>query len=309
MKIIFPLLLLIIMLSGSGVISQFFMIFQLKKEKSKLKLLFLLLNIFIIAFLNFIYLFILDNESINYKGVTYSLIFLKSAAIITLIYYIIDLTHCIFDIGKNITFLFRLVSFGLIIGLVLIFPTDIINRSSKSILNPYLDLIYLSVILSHFYSTFILVIRFNSISNKNDRIYLFQSYLSGDLLVILTILMRTGITERIFAEQHLIAMNLIYYTIYFTWLIFSFNYGIKSSTDIPHIKVENKIKNESIEKFYLSKREEEVASLMIEGLPNKDIADKLSISLSTIKTHTNRIYRKTNTNNRIELLHKISRVD
>lgn len=47
-------------------------------------------------------------------------------------------------------------------------------------------------------------------------------------------------------------------------------------------------------KFDLSKREMEVAELVIQGLTNKEIAKKLYISAATLKTHLNNIYRKTN---------------
>ncbi|MCB9085063.1 MAG: helix-turn-helix transcriptional regulator [Bdellovibrionaceae bacterium] len=47
------------------------------------------------------------------------------------------------------------------------------------------------------------------------------------------------------------------------------------------------------EKFELSKREMEVAELVVQGLTNKEIAEKLFISASTLKTHLNNIYRKT----------------
>ncbi|MEL6592894.1 MAG: response regulator transcription factor [Bacteroidota bacterium] len=42
----------------------------------------------------------------------------------------------------------------------------------------------------------------------------------------------------------------------------------------------------------LSKRELEVLELMAEGLSNQEIAEKLFISLNTVKTHSSKLYQK-----------------
>jgi len=51
----------------------------------------------------------------------------------------------------------------------------------------------------------------------------------------------------------------------------------------------------------LSERELEVARLLISGLRYSDIGDRLFISLSTVKTHVERIYRKTGARSKIGL--------
>ncbi len=51
----------------------------------------------------------------------------------------------------------------------------------------------------------------------------------------------------------------------------------------------------------LSKREIEVIALIKQGKRNKEIAEELFIDLSTVKTHLNKIYRKTGVKNRKEL--------
>jgi DNA-binding NarL/FixJ family response regulator len=48
---------------------------------------------------------------------------------------------------------------------------------------------------------------------------------------------------------------------------------------------------------------------MAEGLPDKEIADKLFVSVNTVRTHTRRIYDKLLVNNRTEainMLHKFN---
>lgn len=51
----------------------------------------------------------------------------------------------------------------------------------------------------------------------------------------------------------------------------------------------------------LSEREKEVIKLICLGKKNQDIADELFVDISTIKTHINRIYKKTGLKNRREL--------
>lgn len=46
------------------------------------------------------------------------------------------------------------------------------------------------------------------------------------------------------------------------------------------------------EKFYLSPREKEILSLMVEGNPLPVIAEKIFISYETVRTHVKRIYKK-----------------
>ena len=55
----------------------------------------------------------------------------------------------------------------------------------------------------------------------------------------------------------------------------------------------------------LSSREAEVARLLLFGLRYKDIGERLFISLSTVKTHVERIYRKTGARNKIELAQRL----
>ena len=51
----------------------------------------------------------------------------------------------------------------------------------------------------------------------------------------------------------------------------------------------------------LSPREREVAALLAAGSTYRDIADRLFISLATVKTHVDRIYKKTGAANKTEL--------
>ncbi len=51
-----------------------------------------------------------------------------------------------------------------------------------------------------------------------------------------------------------------------------------------------------------TEREKEIASLMVEGLTNKQIADKLYISEGTVKNYISSIYEKTDIHDRVKLV-------
>jgi len=61
-----------------------------------------------------------------------------------------------------------------------------------------------------------------------------------------------------------------------------------------------------VKKFGISKREQEIIKQISLGMTNQQIADKLFISLQTVKDHTHRIYRKTGVNSRMKLITLLS---
>lgn len=52
------------------------------------------------------------------------------------------------------------------------------------------------------------------------------------------------------------------------------------------------LNEEAVRKTGISKRELEVLALMADGLSNQEIADKLFVSLNTVKTHSSRLFEK-----------------
>jgi RNA polymerase sigma factor (sigma-70 family) len=62
-------------------------------------------------------------------------------------------------------------------------------------------------------------------------------------------------------------------------------------------------KNTELEK--LSQREQEILQLLSKGLRYKEIADKLSVSTETIRTHIRNIYQKLQVNSRTDALNKV----
>ena len=64
----------------------------------------------------------------------------------------------------------------------------------------------------------------------------------------------------------------------------------------------NKSKEESSSNKTLTKREKEIIKLVVEGLTNKEIADKLCISIRTVDSHKNNIMQKLNLKSSVELV-------
>jgi DNA-binding NarL/FixJ family response regulator len=60
--------------------------------------------------------------------------------------------------------------------------------------------------------------------------------------------------------------------------------------------------NGSVDFGCLTGRERQVIDLLVLGLNTQEIGDRLCISIKTVKTHLQRIYRKTGVKNRVELI-------
>lgn len=66
------------------------------------------------------------------------------------------------------------------------------------------------------------------------------------------------------------------------------------------------ISSEKMDSLGLTSREQEIVRRLLKGLTYGQTADKLYISVQTVKTHATRIYTKTATQNKLGLLNKIS---
>lgn len=71
---------------------------------------------------------------------------------------------------------------------------------------------------------------------------------------------------------------------------------------------ERAIFKKNVEQYGLSERELDVLSLISHGLKNDEIAEKLFLSVSTVKTHTRNIFQKLDVRNRIEAARMAKRI-
>jgi DNA-binding NarL/FixJ family response regulator len=58
-------------------------------------------------------------------------------------------------------------------------------------------------------------------------------------------------------------------------------------------------------KYDISPRESDIIREICNGLSNKEISERLFISLQTVKDHTHRIYIKTNVRSRVQLINLV----
>jgi DNA-binding CsgD family transcriptional regulator len=63
--------------------------------------------------------------------------------------------------------------------------------------------------------------------------------------------------------------------------------------------------DEFCKKYEVSPRESDIVREICNGLSNKEISEKLFISLQTVKDHTHRIYTKTNVKSRVQLIYLV----
>jgi DNA-binding CsgD family transcriptional regulator len=57
-----------------------------------------------------------------------------------------------------------------------------------------------------------------------------------------------------------------------------------------------------LEKYRITEREKDIILIVSKGFSNKELCDKLFISMASVKTHIRNIYEKTGARNRVELL-------
>jgi len=69
-----------------------------------------------------------------------------------------------------------------------------------------------------------------------------------------------------------------------------------------------KINHEELSRLGISKRELEVLQLMSEGLSNNEIADRLFVSLNTVKSHSSRLFEKLEVKRRTQAVEKAKRL-
>ncbi len=58
----------------------------------------------------------------------------------------------------------------------------------------------------------------------------------------------------------------------------------------------------------ISKREHEVLLLMAQGLSNQEVADKLFVSLNTVKTHSSKLFEKLNVQRRTQAVQEAKKL-
>ncbi len=188
--------------------------------------------------------------------------------------------------------LFLLVNFGIIIVL-----GYVIRDMAFSEALPLFKYYYAAAVLIYSATTAFILIRGKADSpGRQDRHYLAGIFAAGAvmqaavlLLMPYSVWMALIFVFLLFAEITLLPLYLTY------------------QADLRPCKLPDPLQippgmEDFIRRHEISPREADIITEICNGLSNQEIADKLFISLQTVKDHTSRIYSKTNARNRMQLM-------
>jgi len=123
--------------------------------------------------------------------------------------------------------------------------------------------------------------------------------------VIILVMLLQCLSLLLYNSQHYMAIIFIF-TFFAgnTFLPLYLNYGTLLSSFTEEIEIAPSFE-EFCKRFEVSPRETDIVREICNGLSNKEISDKLFISLQTVKDHTHRIYIKTNVRSRVQLINLV----
>jgi DNA-binding CsgD family transcriptional regulator len=93
-----------------------------------------------------------------------------------------------------------------------------------------------------------------------------------------------------------------------TFLPFYITYGIKLEKPVKDSGSDLSF-DDFCKRYEVSPRESDIIREICNGLSNKEISEKLFISLQTVKDHTHRIYIKTNVRSRAQLMNLVREIE
>ncbi|MCW5911532.1 MAG: DNA-binding response regulator [Cyclobacteriaceae bacterium] len=129
-------------------------------------------------------------------------------------------------------------------------------------------------------------------------------FLYGLALAALVLLMKYleyQFMVRALSSEFYIGMIALGFTVLGVWV------GLKLTTKkvvTVHTGPEFVLNEATLQRLGISKREHEVLGLMAKGLTNQQIADKLFVSLNTVKTHSSNLFLKLEVSRRTQAISK-----
>ncbi len=100
-----------------------------------------------------------------------------------------------------------------------------------------------------------------------------------------------------------ISLDYIYFSV---WSLITITVFLRYLSNPTALIEEGKVSEVFISAYKITKREAEVVELISHGLSNQQIADKMYVSLTTVRTHIYNIFQKTGATSRVHLLRMIS---
>lgn len=204
-----------------------------------------------------------------------------------------------YKLRNYFTMAFLLVNFGILAALVLI-----IKNMEFSEALPIFKLYYAAAaVLFSLLSAFLLVKGSSASPGSRDRIYLAVIILAGAVAQAIILLLIPHSVWMALVFVFILFANITLLPLYLTYLA-----DLKSCSPRVPLQLPR-----GIEDFFrtheISPREAEIIEEICRGLSNQEIADKLFISLQTVKDHTSRIYLKANVRNRMQLMAMVNDLD
>ena len=130
---------------------------------------------------------------------------------------------------------------------------------------------------------------------KIDQSYLIYGLVLGLILVVLEVVQYETLVRQLRFEVAVLIIGVVFTGLGIVLGVRFFNQKQEQRSYRP-------------EDLGLSKRETEVLDLLSEGLSNQEIADRLFVSLNTIKTHIANIYSKLGVSRRTQAVEKARRL-
>jgi len=202
--------------------------------------------------------------------------------------------------GKNITswklFLLLLINLGIIIAVGLLV-------SGESSIKPVVMLRYYFIIMNFIYAVSVsALILFKPGSRSMIHEYDRKKITAGIMLLMILQCLLLYLID----IDPLVALGFV--VVFFagnSFLPVYFTYGTMVTTGVAGDSVINPTFEGFCRKFEVSPRETDIIREICNGLSNKEISEKLFISLQTVKDHTHRIYIKTNVKSRVQLINLV----
>ncbi|HLN55644.1 MAG TPA: LuxR C-terminal-related transcriptional regulator [Bacteroidales bacterium] len=143
--------------------------------------------------------------------------------------------------------------------------------------------------------------RKNALNSKDCRI-------TGSALMLIMLLQCVPVY---FYEGQTV-IGLVFIVTFFTgnaFLPVYLTYGTQLSLKVAEEPVRDISFEDFCIKYDVSPREKDIVREICNGLSNKEIADKLFITIQTVKDHTHRIYIKTNVRSRAQLMNMVKNLE
>jgi DNA-binding CsgD family transcriptional regulator len=131
-----------------------------------------------------------------------------------------------------------------------------------------------------------------------------ESLLKGISITFLPLLVLFPL-DMVFFRDHLFKLSYICFSVFVinTYYFISRFYFRAYEPEPESIHFEKNV----LQQFNLSDREIEITELLIKGLTNKSIGEKLFISVNTVKSHIKNIYKKMNVSNKLQVINLLQK--